>query len=481
MSLTARLSAFFLGALAFVLAGFALTLYLLARTYLYRQVDERLTASLDTLEAAAELDPDGLDWEPTEHHVTLGQDSAEDQVRWLVREADGKVVDHSSNLRPEALAGGWPDVTEEPTHQPTSLPGQPWRFLQRRLQAGTVEAAPASHETARKYRTLVLTGAMSRAPVAATLRTLGLTLAGLSTAIWLSAALLGRWLCRRALVPVTRMAASARAMRAADREGRLPSPGTRDELEDLGLAFNDLLARLHEALERQRRFTGDASHQLRTPLTAVLGQIEVALRRERSSEDYRQVLTRVHGRAQHLQQIVEMLLFLARADVEARLPDLEVVDLSAWLGDYLQRWSEHPRAADLRREGFGDAGLKVRVQPPLLGQLLDNLLDNACKYSPPGYPITLRLGREGDRLFCVVEDAGQGIPTEDLPHVFEPFYRSPKARQQGRAGIGLGLAIVQRIAAAFGGTVTVRSSPGKGSQFTLYLPEAKCSVPMAAR
>src|SRR5205823_5591551 len=145
----------------------------------------------------------------------------------------------------------------------------------------------------------------------------------ISGGLWLLAAFLGRWLSRRALVPVTSMARAARAIDPSDLNQRLPDPGSRDEVHDLAASFNDLLSRYQEAFARQARFTGDASHQLRTPLTAILGEVEVALRRERSIEDLRAALQKVKGRAAHLGQIVEMLLFLARADAEAITPHLE--------------------------------------------------------------------------------------------------------------------------------------------------------------
>jgi signal transduction histidine kinase len=178
----------------------------------------------------------------------------------------------------------------------------------------------------------------------------------------------------------------------------------------------------------------------------------------------------------HLQQIVEMLLFLARADSEAKLPNLETVDLAAWLPEYLQSWSEHPRWFDLQIENRAGT-FPVSVQTPLLGQLLNNLLENACKYSQPGTPIALHLETDSAYVTCVVTDHGCGIAPEDLAHVFEPFYRSGHVRKQGVAGIGLGLAIAQRIARSFDGSLGVDSQPGLGSRFTLRLPMTQHSAP----
>src|SRR5262249_48106755 len=148
--------------------------------------------------------------------------------------------------------------------------------------------------------------------------------------------------------PVTRMAAAARDMGAADLSLRLPDAHTPGEVDELQRAFNGLLDRLQEAVEQQRRFTGDASHQLRTPLTAMLGQLDLALRRDRPTEEYRRVLSEVHTQAGRLRQIVESLLFLARAEAEAEPGEMEMVDLSAWLPEHLASWNGHPRTADIR-------------------------------------------------------------------------------------------------------------------------------------
>jgi heavy metal sensor kinase len=266
------------------------------------------------------------------------------------------------------------------------------------------------------------------------------------------------------------MAKAARSIRAANLDQRLPNMQTKDELEELGIAFNGLLDRLQDSFERQRRFTGDASHQLRTPLAAMLGQAEVALRHDRTTSEYRAVLDRVRAQALELRQIVEMLLFLARADAESSPPPREPLSLCAWVESCLARWSAHPRATDLRLELPADDSLEVEANQALLSQLVNNLLENACKYSAPGSLIRLRVRRDGGVVALSVEDSGPGIPAEDLPHIFEPFYRAAASRRQGVSGVGLGLAVARRIALVHGGSLDADSVLHQGTRFTLRLP-----------
>jgi len=280
----------------------------------------------------------------------------------------------------------------------------------------------------------------------------------------------GRLVCRRVLSPVTRMAESVREMNADDLVQRLPPSATGDELEDLSKSFNNLLSRLEESFERQRRFTGDASHQLRTPLTAILGQIEVSLRRERPAEEYRKVLTTVHQRAEHLRKIVESLLFLARANAEARPADREQLDLKKWLPGYLQSWADHQRFADIVIDVASLNASVVEVHPVLLAELISILLDNALKFSQSGTPITIRLKGVGHSVELSVVDQGCGIADEDQCHLFTPFFRSAEARRRGVNGLGLGLPIAKRLAETLGGVLGVTSQVGQGSRFSLQLP-----------
>ena len=462
MTLTDRLSASFLGALALILIGFSTALYLMASATLYRSVDDRLEAALATLSVLAEDEPGGLDWERNERDLALGQDSGHDQVRWMILDDRGREVDRSKNLKE-------PAVLLEPGPRRLDRRGHPWRVAHRRLRSRLADSAGATDP--KKSSTLVVLTGSRVDPVERQLRNLAVALAALSATLWGLTALVGRRLCRTALAPLTRMAGAARGLGADEPGRRLPVARTGDELEDLAFAFNGLLDRWHEALERQSRFAGDASHQLRTPLTALIGQVDVALRRERPPEEYRLTLARVRDQSDRLRRIVEALLFLARADAEAGLPSLDVFDLAAWADDQLRRRSEEDRGELLRWELPPDGPMFVRGHRPLLAEVFDNLLDNARDHGRAGSPVTVRIARDRGWITLSVEDQGPGIAPADLPRIFEPFFRAADARRAVPRGVGLGLAVARRIVLAVGGRLDVESRSGEGSRFLMRLPE----------
>jgi heavy metal sensor kinase len=458
LTLTNRLSASFLGALALILVGFSTALYVLASMTLNRSVDDRLDAALATLGALAEDEPGGLDWEPDERQFSIGLETGHDQVRWRVLDDRGLEVDRSKNL-------GDPAVLGEPGSRRDDPKGRPWRVAHRRL----VSSHPAPWASTRSNALLIAAG-LPLEPVDRPLKALAVTLPLLSTGLWGLTALVGRRLCRTALAPLTRMAADARSLGAHEPARRLPAVETGDELQDLALAFNGLLDRWQEALERQASFAGDASHQLRTPLTALIGQVDVALRRERPPEEYRRTLARVRDQSDRLRTIIEALLYLARADAEAGLPALEVLELSGWAADQIRRRSEESGGDPdgLRIHPAGSC--PVRAHPALLAEVLDNLLDNARDHGRGAGPVEVRIFEEAGWARLAVEDHGQGIAPVDLARIFEPFYRSSDARRAAPGGVGLGLAVARRIAVSLGGRLEAESRPGLGSRFVLSLP-----------
>lgn len=483
MSLTNRVSLFFLSALGLVLAGFSTALYFLADHHLHSRADHRLDTAMQTLAAAIEVHPGDVEWEPLERHISMGDDPGPDQLRWAVHDLNGKLLDCSPNL-------------EKPVEGSELATGSGWRVLTRRIRAGSFVPEPLGdgsgarrgpllrdfpdgqmpgsvslpHDRTYHGDGVVLTVAVADAPVAAELRHLMLAMGVISAVIWLSAALSGRLLCRRALSPIPRMASSARSIRRTSTDGSLldVSP-SRDELEDLGRAFNDLLADLRQSLERQHRFTGDASHQLRTPLTAMLASVEVALRQVRSPAEYQRVLGVVRRRGGQLRQIIESLLFLARAESDCHLPDAETIDLAGWCRSWLDSWADHPRASDLAVQ-TDEVTAFVWANPALLGQVLDNLLDNACKYSAPGSPVVVSVELKGTETVLVVSDRGCGITPDELPLVCEPFFRSAQTRWAGAQGVGLGLTVARRLVTLLGGRLDVESEPERGSRFRVTLP-----------
>jgi signal transduction histidine kinase len=463
MSLATRVSLFFLASLAVTLAGFSAALYLLAARHLSERLNQRVEAALAQLTAAIEIKEDCVEWEPHERRLNLPG------ARWLVVDPNGRTVGSSPEPFPHLLH----DMTSGPSRV-AGQDGVPWLVLQEQVTpSGPPQPAPSGVGRPGgegTYPWLMLAVAATAGADDASLRLLGWTLVGLSLAAWTLSALLGRTLCRRTVAPVARMASSARSIPASDPGQRLAVSPTGDELEELGRSFNGLLDRLQEAFERHRRFTGEASHQLRAPLAVMLGQVEVALRRDRPQEEYRRVLGIVAEQSARLQRVVEMLLFLARADAEAVSPAVSPLALRPWLREHLAGWATHPRAADLHLAD--GAELQALAQAPLLGQVVDVLIDNALKYGPPGSPVVLSLRVDGMYALLTVQDEGCGIEADDLPRIFEPFFRSPRQKGCNAGGVGLGLSIAQRIVEASGGWIVAQSERGCGSRFLVRLPLA---------
>jgi two-component system OmpR family sensor kinase len=477
MTLATRISMFFLAALAVVLLGFSVSIYLLAHSHLYRRTDERAAAALDTLTAAIESGPAGLEWEVNGRLLDVDQSMTSEPLEWSVIDEHGARVDGTKDSSEMLAALDQASSREGQQKEDIAWKGETWRIARREFQAkpptdGKSRALiPRDDDpTAKRYSALVITVGTSLSRLSSQLRTLALVLTGLSLAIWLSAAFFGRWLCRNALSPLTRMADSMATISADDLTQRLSTVDSGDELEELSRAFNQLLDRLQTSFERQRRFSAEASHQMRTPLTAMLGQLDVSMRRGRSTDEYLQTLKSVHEQTINLQRIMEMLLFLTREGTEAAPPQFERLELNDWVENHLAHWREHPRGRDLQIETEPSALLWIQAHPGLLGQVLDNLIDNACKYSDPNSPITIRTAGSEREVRLIVEDCGYGIKTRELSRVVDPFFRSDDARMRGIGGTGLGLSIVQKIVDAFGATLHVESNVGLGSTFAVVFP-----------
>ncbi len=285
------------------------------------------------------------------------------------------------------------------------------------------------------------------------------------------AAASGYGLARRALRPVASLTRAANGIGPAERGARLPTePGPSDELGDLAGAFNALLARLDGAFERERRFRADAAHELLTPVTAARSEIDVALRRERDPEGYREVLGRLDRHVDRMGGLVSDLLALSRAET-SQTPSDETVDLSALAARLAERLAPVADAKGVSLDHDLSPGVVAAADAADVELALENLLDNAVKYTPPGGRVTLRVQRDGGHAVALVADTGVGFSDAERERLFERFYRADAQEVQREVGSGLGLAIAQRLAERQGGRVTADSEgPNRGSTFVLRLP-----------
>jgi heavy metal sensor kinase len=285
------------------------------------------------------------------------------------------------------------------------------------------------------------------------------------------AALSGWLLARRALRPVSQTADAVRRIGDRNLHERLPEPGTRDEIDQLIKVFNELLARLDRAFDLQRRFTSDASHEIGTPLTVLKGNTEVALLERHSPEGYEAILRSNLEEIERLSKLISNLLLLARSDAGEPQITRDIVSLNAQVTAVCARVAPLVQDCKIEFDAKVSTPAFIEGDPVALQQILFNLITNALRYTPAGGQVRISVGRASDSLAKVeVSDTGVGISQDELPHIFDRFYRGKNVRTREPSGSGLGLAICQTLAEAHGGRIEVESQLGKGSRFTLVLP-----------
>ena len=326
----------------------------------------------------------------------------------------------------------------------------------------------------------VVVVARSLAPRASSLDHLRHELALFLPLALLAACLGGYALTGRALRPVELLRRRAGSV-TAERQTLLPVPPSRDEISRLATTLNDMLARLHAAVEHERRFVADASHELRTPLSLLQTELELALRRPRSHEELEQALRSAAEETQRLTRLANDLLLIARADQGSLPIRREVVAVADLLEGVAQRFEN--RAASLQRElSVEPSDLVLDADLIRLEQALANLVENALTYGRGA--VHLRAVEQADAVELHVTDEGDGFPEEFRARAFDRFSRADEAR--GRGGSGLGLSIVHLVARAHGGEAGLRNGPQRGADVWLSLPRTRAidsarEAPLALR
>jgi two-component system heavy metal sensor histidine kinase CusS len=282
----------------------------------------------------------------------------------------------------------------------------------------------------------------------------------------------GYVIARRGLRPVADMSAMARRIRSSNLGERLATGGLPRELLDLADTCNAMLARLEESFGRLAHFSAHIAHELRTPVNNLRGEVEVALGRPRSPQEYCEVLGSCLEECGRLGRLIDSLLFLARAENPKTQIERERVEMARELATVREFYEAAAADAGIQLEVGATDPAAVALSRPLLQRALGNLVENALAHTPSGGRITLSARRCEQVLSVEVADTGPGIPAEHVPHLFSRFYRVDGARSDRSGGLGLGLAIVKSIAELHGGKVAIDSQVGAGTRVALRFPVA---------
>jgi heavy metal sensor kinase len=442
--------------LAGVLLLFSVSIYVAVQRLLIENFDDMLRHQADLVAQGIDVDDDQLSLE----QEALLPDIRDSEHFTRLYRAD-QTLDYVNSTIEERI----PELPDAVT---TALGGQQHLTeVQMRTTALRVATIPVIYEgqiVGAIQVGVALTG------LANTMRTLLQVLLVFAPATLLVASSGGLFLANRALAPIDRMTRTAQSISAENLSRRIGTHGPDDEVGRLARTFDMMLARLEAAFARQRQFTADASHEIRTPLTAIIGQIDVALGWPGNLESYRTTLRAVRQQTERLTRLTNDLLLLARMDGQQVTPPTEPIDLGSILP-----------ALGAQLEPLANAQGVTLVMPTfpsiiVLGnedhliRLFTNLLDNAIRYTPSGGRITLATTYQPGQVVIRVSDTGPGIAPTHLPHLFDRFYRVDRGRNRAQGGSGLGLAIAQSIAQTYGGSLSVESTVGLGSTFSVRLP-----------
>jgi two-component system OmpR family sensor kinase len=289
----------------------------------------------------------------------------------------------------------------------------------------------------------------------------------------------GAWgLVTRAIRPINDISRTARQIAEGNLSERITVGDTDNELDRLGVVLNSTFDRLETAFEQQAQFTADASHELRTPLAVIISEAQTTLARERDAAQYRETVEACLAAAQQMRKLTDSLMCLARFDAGQEMMERTTIDVSEVINcivDLIQPLVEERGLrlqCDLRTA-------KTVGDPQRLGQVVTNLVSNAIYYNRPEGAIHLRCWADEEKVFFSVADTGQGISSEDLSKIFDRFYRADKSRSRSDGRNGLGLAISRAIIEAHQGQISVESTLGQGSIFTVTLPTWRHTIPVA--
>ncbi len=282
--------------------------------------------------------------------------------------------------------------------------------------------------------------------------------------------ILTRLIAGKSIRPIEKVIATAEKMTHSNLDQRIPLPYHHDELYRLSATFNALLDRMEDAFQREKHFTANASHELKTPLAIVKGTLEVLVRKPREREHYETRIQFCLKELNRMARLIDQLLMIARYESNKMRPQIETVVLSPYVAGVVERMQPSASTKDISISVDDEENARIAADMGMLDMIFENILTNAIKYSPTGSLITIAIKRVANTILCSISDQGIGIPKEKLQAIFERFYRVDESRNSATGGFGLGLSIVKKLADLQHIKVTVTSETNRGTTFFLTFP-----------
>lgn len=457
-SVRARLTFWYLLTLGGCLLTFSASVYAIRYETLYRELDARLEVRAQRL--SDQLHPELL---ALDVGSALGQNAVLRDVPVTVWESPDRLLFRSQAF-PRLSWRAESDVRAAARDETTatSVTGQDGDAIR---VYSTVVRRPGTSP-------VVVQVAESTTELRRTLRQLAITMTLTTIVVLVVAAYGSGFTARRALAPIDVIVARVEQIQAAHAGERLDIRAGSHEIDRLIATLNGMLDRLDESMRGARRFAADASHELQTPIAVMRAGVEVCARDPETPVEYRGMAADLLVQIERLSALVRDLSLLALADAGQLFTDTSAVDLSQVTAECCEMAAALGEPKEIRVESELADSVIVMGNALHLRRAVLNVAQNAIQYSPASSAVTIRLGRRNGHAVIAVTDRGCGIPAEDVPHIFERFYRSDAARTRQTGGTGLGLAIADQIVRLHGGAVGVNSAPGRGSTFVISVPLA---------
>ena len=466
-SIRSRLTAWYVTLLAIILILFSVLLnYFLAKR-LHESVDNSLTVSATVVATSATMRLGNSPLPGLNQLFEQFMNQGNLNKFYRIYDGSGNVGSRSKNISASQFPLSQPayaDALEGKNSYETFTVGgqQPIRVI----------TMPILFEG--KLINLVQVGTSLEA-VQETLRNLKIFLFTAVPSVLILAALFARFMAKRALKPISRIIDTAREIgQGQELSKRIPVLKIKDELGQLALTFNEMMNRLENSFAQMRQFSSDASHELRTPLTVLKGQNELILSKQRKPEEYQEVISSNLEEINYMSKVLEDLFVLSKSDENQVNLDYKPVDLRALVEEVCKHAEILAEEKNIKIIIAFLEPIEIKGDEVRLRQMVWNVLQNGIKYTQQGGELKISLQNEGDFALLTIQDTGIGIPEEDLPLIFNRFYRVDKARTRDEGGSGLGLSICRQIAEAHKGKIEVESKLGVGTRFKICLPNSAC-------